>query len=78
MNPPDDVHDAVGVERDRVDADVDEELGEVGVVAWRLATNTDRYTVLVRHSDEVLNRAKHGRVALVEEVGEGLGDNLGR
>jgi len=56
----------VGIERDAVDALLDEELGELGVVAWGLAADADLAVLLMTDLDDLRDHRFHGRIPFVE------------
>jgi hypothetical protein len=59
--------DGVGIEREAVDPEADEELREAGVVARRLAADPDRTSRGVRALDRERDDVAHGGIPLVEE-----------
>src|SRR5680860_774749 len=65
---PADLVDCVGVDRDRVDAEADEMLGEVGKVRRCLAAKRRRDARGATRLDDPLDRVEHGWVAFVEQL----------
>src|SRR5690348_14398678 len=57
----------IGIERDRVDPDRDQELSEVGIVARRLPADPDLAFLVVRALHERLDQELYPGVPLVEE-----------
>ena len=67
---PPDLGDAVGVERNRIDAGLDQELGEFRIVARRLATDPDLAAGRVGGGDDLTDHFLDGRIPFVEQVGQ--------
>src|SRR3989338_1201200 len=64
--------DGVGVERHRLDACPDNELGELWIVRGRLAADADVFSFLVADRDDVLNEPLHRGIALVVDIAHNL------
>jgi hypothetical protein len=58
----------IGVQRDAVNSLVDKKLGELGIVAWGLATNPDLPTCTADDANYLRNHLLHGVVSLIEDV----------
>ncbi len=61
---------AVGTDRDRVDATVDQEISEFGMIAWRLTTQADRGAGLVGLFDNAADHPFHRFVLFIEQFRE--------
>ena len=59
---------AVGRDGYRIDAALDEERGELGIIAGRLATKTNLYSRFMRLPNEVPDLELHRLVTFVEQV----------